>query len=178
MVHAFRGRIPHRSLSARENETRRLGICDERTYLLSVPFALVISVWFMWALDYHLSVAVAVGLIALAGVAAETGVVMLLYLDHAYDARIANGALHTRTDVDAAVDYGAVERVRLKMMTVTAIMAGRSMSMPANASWTALMDSVRQDLVSMPDMTAQQLKGLYAGPITAASLGSCKAIVT
>lgn len=92
--------------------------------MLSVPFALVGSVWFMWALDYNLSVAVAVGLIALAGVAAETGVVMLLYLDHAYDERIANGAMNTRADVEAAVEYGAVERVRPKMMTVTAIMAG------------------------------------------------------
>ena len=92
--------------------------------MLSVPFALVGSVWFMWALDYNLSVAVAVGLIALAGVAAETGVVMLLYLDHAYDARRAGGTLNTRADVDAAVEYGAVERVRPKMMTVTAIMAG------------------------------------------------------
>jgi copper/silver efflux system protein len=92
--------------------------------MLSVPFALVGSIWFMWALDYNLSVAVAVGLIALAGVAAETGVVMLLYLDQAYDARVANGTLNTRKDVDAAVEYGAVERVRPKMMTVTAIMAG------------------------------------------------------
>ncbi|MCR4342058.1 MAG: CusA/CzcA family heavy metal efflux RND transporter [Gemmatimonadaceae bacterium] len=92
--------------------------------MLSVPFALVGSVWFMWALDYNLSVAVAVGLIALAGVAAETGVVMLLYLDHAWAARKADGALTSRADVDAAVEYGAVERVRPKMMTVTAIMAG------------------------------------------------------
>ncbi|MGH7639224.1 MAG: efflux RND transporter permease subunit [Gemmatimonadaceae bacterium] len=92
--------------------------------MLSVPFALVGSVWFMWALDYNLSVAVAVGLIALAGVAAETGVVMLLYLDHAYAARVADGRLLTRADVDAAVEYGAVERVRPKMMTVMAIMAG------------------------------------------------------
>ena len=92
--------------------------------MLSVPFALVGSVWFMWLLDYNLSVAVAVGLIALAGVAAETGVVMLLYLDHAYDDRKAARQLTTRADLDAAVEYGAVERVRPKMMTVTAIMAG------------------------------------------------------
>lgn len=92
--------------------------------MLSVPFALVGSVWFMWILDYNVSVAVAVGLIALAGVAAETGVVMLLYLDHAYEARRAEGRLASRADLDAAVEYGAVERVRPKMMTVTAIMAG------------------------------------------------------
>jgi copper/silver efflux system protein len=99
-------------------------VTESLIIMLSVPFALVGSVWFMWLLDYNLSVAVAVGLIALAGVAAETGVVMLLYLDHAYDARRAEGALGSRADIDAAVEYGAVERVRPKMMTVTAIMAG------------------------------------------------------
>jgi Cu(I)/Ag(I) efflux system membrane protein CusA/SilA len=92
--------------------------------MLSVPFALVGGVWFMWALDYNLSVAAAVGLIALAGVAAETGVVMLLYLDHAYAARESDGTLRSRADIEAAVEYGAVERVRPKMMTVAAIMAG------------------------------------------------------
>jgi Cu(I)/Ag(I) efflux system membrane protein CusA/SilA len=70
------------------------------------------------------SVAVAIGFIALAGVAAETGVIMLIYLDHAYHDRAKHGTLRGRPDVDAAVEYGAVERVRPKMMTVTAIMAG------------------------------------------------------
>ena len=92
--------------------------------MLSLPFALVGSVWYLWLLDYHLSVAVAVGLIALAGVAAETGVVMLLYLDHAFEERVAGSAMRSRADLDAAVEAGAVERLRPKMMTVTAIMAG------------------------------------------------------
>ena len=92
--------------------------------MLSLPFALVGGVWLMWLLDYNLSVAVAIGFIALAGVAAETGVVMLLYLDQAYHDRRRIGRLRGRTDVDAAVEQGAVERVRPKMMTVTAIMAG------------------------------------------------------
>jgi Cu(I)/Ag(I) efflux system membrane protein CusA/SilA len=92
--------------------------------LLSLPFALVGGVWLMWALNYHLSVAVAIGFIALAGVAAETGVVMLLYLDHAYQDAATRGALRSRNDVDDAVEHGAVERVRPKMMTVMAIMAG------------------------------------------------------
>jgi Cu(I)/Ag(I) efflux system membrane protein CusA/SilA len=92
--------------------------------MLSLPFALVGGVWYLWLLDYHMSVAVAVGLIALAGVAAETGVVMLLYLDHAFAERVASGAMRSRTDLDAAVEAGAVERLRPKMMTVTAIMAG------------------------------------------------------
>ncbi|CAH2604713.1 copper/silver export system RND permease [Rhodovastum atsumiense] len=96
--------------------------------MLSVPFALVGGIWLMWWLGYHLSVAVAVGFIALAGVAAETGVVMLIYLDHAYrdlaERRRQEGRAMTRADVLAAIMEGAVERVRPKMMTVTAIMAG------------------------------------------------------
>src|SRR5678816_1529912 len=96
--------------------------------MLSVPFALVGGVWLMWLLGYNLSVAVAVGFIALAGVAAETGVVMLIYLDHAWDAikakRASTGDKPTVTDLYAAVMEGAVERVRPKIMTVVAIMAG------------------------------------------------------
>ncbi|WP_373065442.1 efflux RND transporter permease subunit [Gemmatimonas sp.] len=92
--------------------------------MLSLPFSLAGGVWLMWLLDYHLSVAVAIGFIALAGVAAETGVIMLLYLDHAYHDRAVRGELRDRPDVDAAVESGAVERVRPKIMTVMAIMAG------------------------------------------------------
>jgi len=95
--------------------------------MLSVPFALVGGVWLMWALGYNLSVAAAVGFIALAGVAAETGVVMLIYLDHAWTARQKSAVAGRHPDVAelyAAVMEGAVERVRPKMMTVTAIMAG------------------------------------------------------
>jgi copper/silver efflux system protein len=99
-------------------------VTESAIVMLSLPFALVGGVWFMWLLDYNLSVAVAIGFIALAGVAAETGVVMLLYLDHAYNDRIARGLMRDRGDVDASVQYGAVERVRPKMMTVLAIMAG------------------------------------------------------
>ena len=78
----------------------------------------------MSMLGYNLSVAVAIGFIALAGVAAETGVIMLLYLDQAFAARKVSGTMVSLHDVDAAVEEGAVERVRPKMMTVTAIMAG------------------------------------------------------
>ena len=96
--------------------------------MLSVPFALVGGVWLMWLLGYNLSVAVAVGFIALAGVAAETGVVMLIYLDHAWQAIRercrAEGRAPTRADLEEAIMEGAVERVRPKMMTVVAIMAG------------------------------------------------------
>jgi Cu(I)/Ag(I) efflux system membrane protein CusA/SilA len=99
-------------------------VTESLIVMLSLPFALVGGVWLMWILDYNMSVAVAIGFIALAGVAAETGVIMLIYLDHAYAERRTNGQLADRRDVDAAVEHGAVERVRPKMMTVTAIMAG------------------------------------------------------
>jgi len=103
-------------------------ISETLIVMLSVPFALVGGVWLLWLLDYNLSVAVAVGFIALAGVAAETGVVMLVYLEQAWqqiqDKRIAQGQNATPADLYAAVMEGAVQRVRPKMMTVTAIMAG------------------------------------------------------
>lgn len=96
--------------------------------MLSVPFSLVGGIWLMWALGYNFSVAVVVGFIALAGVAAETGVIMLIYLDHALAERRAEreaaGEQLTVADLYQAVITGAVERVRPKMMTVVAIMAG------------------------------------------------------
>ncbi|MGC2395834.1 MAG: efflux RND transporter permease subunit, partial [Rhodomicrobium sp.] len=96
--------------------------------MLSLPFALVGGLWLMWWLGFNMSVAVAVGFIALAGVAAETGVVMLIYLDHALkEVRAeceAEGVPFTRADLHHAIMLGAVERVRPKMMTVAAIMAG------------------------------------------------------
>jgi copper/silver efflux system protein len=96
--------------------------------MLSVPFSLVGGLWLLWWLGFNLSVAVAVGFIALAGVAVETGVVMLIYLDHALielkSDRTAKGLPFTREDLRVAIMSGAVERVRPKMMTVVAIMAG------------------------------------------------------
>jgi len=99
-------------------------VTESAIVMLSLPFALVGGVWLMWLLHYNMSVAVAIGFIALAGVAAETGVIMLIYLDQAYHERDARGELSNRGDVDAAVEHGAVERVRPKLMTVTAITAG------------------------------------------------------
>jgi Cu(I)/Ag(I) efflux system membrane protein CusA/SilA len=99
-------------------------VTESAIVLLSLPFALVGGVWYLRLLHYNLSVAVAVGFIALAGVAAETGVIMLIYLDYAYRDRLRDGRLRSRADIDAAVEHGAVERVRPKLMTVTAIMAG------------------------------------------------------
>jgi copper/silver efflux system protein len=96
--------------------------------MLSLPFSLVGGLWLMWWLGFNFSVAVAVGFIALAGVAAETGVIMLIYLDSAMQElhiqRLAEGKSFTRADLHEAIMCGAVERVRPKMMTVVAIMAG------------------------------------------------------
>ncbi|TIL35226.1 CusA/CzcA family heavy metal efflux RND transporter [Mesorhizobium sp.] len=96
--------------------------------MLSLPFAIVGGIWMMWWLGFNMSVAVAVGFIALAGVAAETGVIMLIYLDNAWSEATARCAAEkrslTRTDLNEAIMFGAVERVRPKMMTVVAIMAG------------------------------------------------------
>lgn len=96
--------------------------------MLSLPFALVGWVWLLWWMGFNSSVAVAVGFIALAGVAAETGVIMLIYLDQALAERRAEvapaGRTLTHADLDAAIMVGAVERVRPKIMTVVAIMTG------------------------------------------------------
>jgi Cu(I)/Ag(I) efflux system membrane protein CusA/SilA len=103
-------------------------ITETLIVMLSLPFALVGGLWLMWWLGFNFSVAVAVGFIALAGVAAETGVIMLIYLDQAMKEletkRAAEGAAFTRADLHEAIMLGAVERVRPKMMTVVAIMAG------------------------------------------------------
>jgi Cu(I)/Ag(I) efflux system membrane protein CusA/SilA len=99
-------------------------VTESLIVMLSLPFALLGGIWLLWILDYNLSVAAWVGFIALAGVAAETGVVMLLYLDLAYHRRVLAGTMRGRADVFAAVREGAVERVRPKMMTVSAITLG------------------------------------------------------
>jgi copper/silver efflux system protein len=91
---------------------------------LAVPFSLVGAIWLLYLLGYNMSIAVWVGIIALAGLDAETGVVMLLYLDHAYDDFKQRGWLKTRTDLMDAVYHGAVKRVRPKVMTICVIVAG------------------------------------------------------
>ena len=103
-------------------------ISDTLIVMLSLPFSLVGGLWLMDWMGFNMSVATAVGFIALAGVAAETGVVMLIYLHHALKEReaacVAEGRPFVRADLYAAITSGAVERVRPKMMTVAAIMAG------------------------------------------------------
>jgi Cu(I)/Ag(I) efflux system membrane protein CusA/SilA len=92
--------------------------------LCAIPFSLVGAVWMIYALDYNLSVAVWIGLIALAGLDAETGVVMLLYLDRAVDKFSADGNLRNPEDLKEAIRYGAVQRVRPKIMTAAVILGG------------------------------------------------------
>jgi Cu(I)/Ag(I) efflux system membrane protein CusA/SilA len=88
-----------------------------------VPFSLIGVFWLMWLLNYNMSIAVWVGIIALAGVSAETGVVMLLYLDVAHEDAVRKGLMRHRKDLVEAVYHGAVNRVRPKMMTAITTMA-------------------------------------------------------
>ena len=99
-------------------------VAETAIVMLSLPFALVGGVWIMWLLGYNLSIAAAVGFIALAGVAAETGVVMLIYLDHAWRDVVKANARPTLSELVTAIEHGAVNRVRPKLMTVLAIMLG------------------------------------------------------
>ena len=117
-------------------------VTDSLIVMLSLPFALVGGVWLMYLLDYDFSIAVGVGFIALAGVAAETGVVMLLYLKQAYRERVDGNALNTRKDLYEVVMHGAVERVRPKMMTVAATMAGLAPIMWGTGTGSEVMQRI------------------------------------
>jgi hypothetical protein len=92
--------------------------------LLSIPFAMTGSIWMLWLMGYHLSIAVWVGIIALAGLAAQTGTVMIIYLDEAFHAYQRAGRMKTQHDLFEAITYGAVQRVRPKLMTVCMITFG------------------------------------------------------
>ena len=115
--------------------------------MLSLPFALVGGIWLMYLLDYNFSVAVGVGFIALAGVASETGVIMLIYLDQAYDSRWKEGKMNSLHDLYDAIIEGAVERVRPKMMTVTAIMAGLLPIMWGTGTGSEVMQRIAAPMV-------------------------------
>jgi Cu(I)/Ag(I) efflux system membrane protein CusA/SilA len=92
--------------------------------LLAVPFSLVGAIWLLYILGYNISIAVWVGMIALMGLDAETGVFMLLFLDLSYHERLSQGRLRTYDDLKEAVVHGAVKRVRPKIMTVMAMFMG------------------------------------------------------
>ncbi|MDP2179899.1 efflux RND transporter permease subunit [Methylicorpusculum sp.] len=119
--------------------------------MLSVPFALVGGVWLLWALNYNVSVAVGVGFIALAGVAAETGVIMLIYLDHAYQAKVEEcrqqGKEMGINELYTCVITGAAERLRPKMMTVAAIMAGLLPIMWSDGTGSEVMRRIAAPMV-------------------------------
>ncbi|MDD2878948.1 MAG: CusA/CzcA family heavy metal efflux RND transporter [Rhodoferax sp.] len=145
-------------------------ITETLIVMLSVPFALVGGVWLMWFLNYNLSVAVAVGFIALAGVAAETGVIMLIYLDHAWEAIKlkcrAAGREPGVGDLYEAVMEGAVERVRPKMMTVVAIMAGLLPIMWGTGTGSEVMSRIAAPMVggmiSSTVLTLAVIPAIYA----------------
>ena len=92
--------------------------------LLSIPFAMTGSIWLLWLLGYNLSIAVWVGIIALSGLAAQTGTLMIIYLDEAFHAYQKAGRMKTQHDLFEAITYGAVQRVRPKLMTVSMITLG------------------------------------------------------
>jgi Cu(I)/Ag(I) efflux system membrane protein CusA/SilA len=138
--------------------------------MLSVPFALVGGLWLTWALGFNLSVAVAVGFIALAGVAAETGVVMLIYLDQALTELQSRRKIEkrpfTHDDLYAAIMSGAVERVRPKMMTVSAIMAGLLPIMWSHGTGAEVMQRIAVPMiggmVSSTVLTLIVIPAIYA----------------
>ncbi len=135
---------------------------------LSLPFSLIGGLWLMYWLGFNFSVAVAVGFIALAGVAAETGVVMLVYLDHAHEKMRADhqGRPITMTDFYAAVMEGAVGRVRPKIMTVTAIMAGLLPIMWSHGTGAGIMQRIAVPMlggmVSSTILTLVVIPAVYA----------------
>ncbi len=115
--------------------------------LLSLPFALVGGFWLLLLLDFHLSVAVTVGFIALAGVAAEFGVIMLIYLDNALERWAQEDRLHTRQDLKGAIMEGAVLRVRPKAMTVAVIIAGLLPIMLSEGTGSEVMQRIAAPMI-------------------------------
>jgi Cu(I)/Ag(I) efflux system membrane protein CusA/SilA len=114
--------------------------------MATLPFALVGGVWLLWLLQQNLSVASAVGFIALAGVAAEFGVVMLLYLKQAWEPRLAKGAWR-EADLEDAIREGAVLRVRPKAMTVAVILAGLFPIMWGTGTGSEVMQRIAAPMV-------------------------------
>lgn len=115
--------------------------------LLAVPFSLVGSFWFLYLLNYNMSIAVWVGIIALAGLDAETGVIMLLYLDIAYEKWKSDGKMKSLDDLKEAVMYGAVKRIRPKVMTVSVILAGLIPIMFSHGAGSDVMKRIAAPMV-------------------------------
>jgi Cu(I)/Ag(I) efflux system membrane protein CusA/SilA len=115
--------------------------------LLAVPFSLVGSFWLLYILNYNLSIAVWVGIIALAGLDAETGVIMLLYLELAYEKWKKEGRLNRISDLKEAIMYGAVKRIRPKIMTVSVILAGLIPIMFSHGTGSDVMKRIAAPMV-------------------------------
>ena len=115
--------------------------------LLAVPFSLVGSFWLLYLLNYNMSIAVWVGIIALAGLDAETGVIMLLYLDIAYEKWKSNDKMKSLEDLKEAVMYGAVKRIRPKIMTVSVILAGLIPIMFSHGAGSDVMKRIAAPMV-------------------------------
>jgi copper/silver efflux system protein len=134
--------------------------------LLSVPFGVVGAVVFLYLLHYHLSVAVWVGIIALAGVAAETGVIMIIFLDEAYERRQREGRLRSMADLREAIIEGAVQRVRPKMMTASAILIGLLPIMWSHGTGADVMKRIAAPMiggmVSSTVLTLLVIPAIYA----------------
>ncbi|MBM3906813.1 MAG: efflux RND transporter permease subunit [Gemmatimonadetes bacterium] len=144
----------------------RLG--ETALVMLSLPFSLIGGLWFMAVLGYNWSVAVAIGFIALAGVAAETGVVMLLYLNQAWDARLAAGRTPSASELYAAIMEGAVERVRPKMMTVLTIILGLLPLLWSSGAGSTVMRRIAAPMIG--GMVSSTLLTLILIPIAFALL--------
>jgi Cu(I)/Ag(I) efflux system membrane protein CusA/SilA len=123
-------------------------ISESLIVMLSVPFSLTGGLWLMYLLDYNMSVAVGVGFIALAGVAAETGVIMLIYLDIAYKKfKNQHGSNFSRKHLNEAIEEGAALRVRPKMMTVVAIMSGLMPIMWSHGAGSQVMKRIAAPMI-------------------------------
>ncbi|THC40203.1 efflux RND transporter permease subunit [Massilia sp. Mn16-1_5] len=135
---------------------------DEAILIMAtLPFALAGGIWLLWILGHHLSVASAVGFIALAGVAAEFGVIMLLYLKHAWEARLAAGK-SSEADLLDAIREGAVQRVRPKAMTVAVIIAGLVPIMIASGTGSEIMQRIAAPMVG--GMLSAPLLSMFVVP--------------
>jgi Cu(I)/Ag(I) efflux system membrane protein CusA/SilA len=130
--------------------------------MLSLPFALVGGFWFVWFVGYELSVAVAVGFIALAGVAAEFGVIMPIYLDNALNRYRDEQRLNNETELRAAIVEGAVLRVRPKAMTVAVIIAGLLPIMLREGTGSEVMRRIAAPMVG--GMITAPLLSLFVVP--------------
>ena len=122
-------------------------VTEAMIVMASLPFALVGGVWLLYILDFHMSVAVVVGFIALAGLAAETGVVMLVYLDESYRRRQSEGRMGSPADLQDAIIEGAVERVRPKLMTVATTLLGLLPVMWGTESGSEVMKRIAAPMV-------------------------------